>query len=92
MSLTGPTTFYHRDGRSKIVRDDHERAALGEDWADSPAAFYASALEEFQTEPVAEPVSAPVAEPDVCGRSHADGRVCVGPVGHRGAHTYRSPS
>jgi len=34
-----PSWRYHRDGRAVIVNDPDEAAALGSDWADTPAAF-----------------------------------------------------
>jgi hypothetical protein len=40
MTITGPTTFFHRTRPPRVVRTDEEYAALGEGWADTPAAFY----------------------------------------------------
>lgn len=71
------TTFYHRTEGPRIVSSDEEFAALGDGWADTPAAFY---------EP--EPAPLPML---VCGQEK-DGRTCGKPSGHRGAHAYREAS
>lgn len=34
-----PTWMYHRTEPARIVQDPAEKEALGEDWADTPAAF-----------------------------------------------------
>ena len=35
-----PKALYHRDGRTVVVNDETEQAALDEeDWADTPGAF-----------------------------------------------------
>ena len=40
MTILGPTTLYHRTEPPRIVRTQEEYDALGEGWADTPAAFY----------------------------------------------------
>jgi hypothetical protein len=40
MTILGPTTFYHRTKRPCTVTTEAEYEALGEGWADTPAAFY----------------------------------------------------
>lgn len=39
MYIEYPKWLYHADGRSVVVNDREEEAALGEGWADTPAAF-----------------------------------------------------
>lgn len=43
MTITGPTWVYHRSGESRLIETQAQYDALGEGWADSPAAFYAEA-------------------------------------------------
>ncbi len=40
MIIQGPTWMYHRTRRPALVTTQAELAALGDGWADTPAAFY----------------------------------------------------
>lgn len=52
--ITGfPAWFYCKDGRAQIVADPDALAALGPDWADSPAAW---TRPEAPAAPAPEPV------------------------------------
>lgn len=39
MKIEYPKWLYHRTAAPVIVQDPEEHAALGEEWADTPAAF-----------------------------------------------------
>lgn len=51
MTILGPTTFYHRTLPPRTVKDAAEYAALGEGWADTPAAFYAPVVQTWTVQP-----------------------------------------
>lgn len=96
MIILGPTFIYHRSELPRLVSTQEEYDALGDGWADTPAAFYATPAPEpvaVEAQPESAPVEAPQAEPEapaVCFRhDEPTNRYCVKSKGHRGAHTYR---
>lgn len=46
LTIAGPTFVFHRSLPARIVRTQAEYDALGEGWAETPAAFYAQETPE----------------------------------------------